>query len=203
MLADFRDAGAELAPRRPHGASRAPTSPPSPATASTVLVGANLGSVADARGRRSAAPTSPGWSAPSSCSSAARTAPDVDEQEAAYRAIAEALGGRRITLRTLDVGGDKPLAYLPMPAEANPFLGVRGHPARRWPARTLLADQLAAIVRVAHDHPVERHVPDGHARSTSCSRRARLLDDGDRAGRPRAPGRSCGSGSWSRCPPPR
>ena len=42
------------------------------------------------------------------------------------RDIATALGGRRITLRTLDVGGDKPLPYLPTPAEANPYLGVRG-----------------------------------------------------------------------------
>ena len=36
------------------------------------------------------------------------------------------MGGRRITLRTLDVGGDKPLDYLPVAPEANPFLGVRG-----------------------------------------------------------------------------
>jgi len=67
--------------------------------------------------------------------------------------VAQALGGRRITLRTLDVGGDKPLGYLPTPPAANPFLGVRGirlslaHP-------TLLADQLLAMVRVAHDMPV-------------------------------------------------
>ncbi|GAB6898229.1 hypothetical protein JCM9957A_13190 [Kineosporia succinea] len=54
------------------------------------------------------------------------TAPDLDEQEAAYLDLADAFGGERITLRTLDVGGDKPLGYLPMPAEANPFLGVRG-----------------------------------------------------------------------------
>ena len=85
-------------------------------------------------------------------------APDVDEQEAAYRGIAEALDGRRITLRTLDVGGDKPLGYLPMPAEANPFLGVRG--LRLSLARPeLLADQLLAIVRVAHDVPVSLMFP--------------------------------------------
>ena len=36
------------------------------------------------------------------------------------------MDGRRITLRTLDVGGDKPLDYVPVPPEANPFLGVRG-----------------------------------------------------------------------------
>jgi multiphosphoryl transfer protein len=56
-----------------------------------------------------------------------RTAPDEDEQTAAYEAIARALGPDRIlVIRTLDVGGDKPLPYLDMPAEANPFLGERG-----------------------------------------------------------------------------
>ena len=57
-------------------------------------------------------------------------APDVDEQERRLpRRSPTRSAGRRITLRTLDVGGDKPLPYLPTAAEANPFLGVRGHPA--------------------------------------------------------------------------
>jgi phosphocarrier protein FPr len=43
-----------------------------------------------------------------------------------YAAAAAALGGKPVIIRTLDVGGDKPLPYLPLPAEANPFLGVRG-----------------------------------------------------------------------------
>lgn len=56
-----------------------------------------------------------------------RTAPDEDEQARAYTAIAQALGPDRIlVIRTLDVGGDKPLPYLPVGAEANPFLGERG-----------------------------------------------------------------------------
>ena len=56
-----------------------------------------------------------------------RTAPDEDEQATVYEAIARALGPERIVvIRTLDVGGDKPLPYLPMAAEANPFLGERG-----------------------------------------------------------------------------
>ncbi|HJR67471.1 MAG TPA: phosphoenolpyruvate--protein phosphotransferase [Gemmatimonadaceae bacterium] len=56
-----------------------------------------------------------------------RTAPDEEEQTRAYEAIARALGPDRIlVIRTLDVGGDKPLPYMPMGAEANPFLGERG-----------------------------------------------------------------------------
>ncbi|MDR1084907.1 MAG: phosphoenolpyruvate--protein phosphotransferase [Deltaproteobacteria bacterium] len=53
--------------------------------------------------------------------------PQETEQEATYLAIAKILGPERdLVVRTLDVGGDKPLAYLPMPPEINPFLGVRG-----------------------------------------------------------------------------
>jgi len=56
-----------------------------------------------------------------------RTAPDEEEQTRTYEAIARALGPDRIlVIRTLDVGGDKPLPYMPMATEANPFLGERG-----------------------------------------------------------------------------
>ncbi|HEU5175528.1 MAG TPA: phosphoenolpyruvate--protein phosphotransferase [Gemmatimonadaceae bacterium] len=56
-----------------------------------------------------------------------QAAPDEDEQTRTYEAIARALGPDRIlVIRTLDVGGDKPLSYLPVAAEANPFLGERG-----------------------------------------------------------------------------
>ncbi|MEQ9725931.1 phosphoenolpyruvate--protein phosphotransferase [Pseudomonas sp. WHRI 8822A] len=55
------------------------------------------------------------------------SAPSQDEQAATYSAIARAMGPERnLVVRTLDVGGDKPLAYVPMEAEANPFLGMRG-----------------------------------------------------------------------------
>ena len=54
-------------------------------------------------------------------------APSEDEQFEEYKAIALALGADRpLIIRTLDVGGDKPLAYLPIPKEDNPFLGERG-----------------------------------------------------------------------------
>jgi phosphocarrier protein FPr len=54
-------------------------------------------------------------------------APTEDEQFEAYSTVARTLGpGRPLIIRTLDVGGDKPLAYLPIPPEENPFLGERG-----------------------------------------------------------------------------
>lgn len=54
-----------------------------------------------------------------------RTPPTEDEQFELYMAVAAQLGERPLIIRTLDLGGDKPAPYLPLPAEANPFLGWR------------------------------------------------------------------------------
>lgn len=84
--------------------------------------------------------------------------PTTDEQEAAYRAAAVALGGLPMIVRTLDAGADKPIPYLAQPPEANPFLGVRG--LRLGLERPdLLSAQLRALVRVAADHPVRVMFP--------------------------------------------
>ena len=75
------------------------------------------------------------------------TPPTEDEQLAAYQAIAEALDGRPLIIRTLDIGADKPAPYLPLPHEENPALGVRGvRVSLAFPE--LLRSQLRAIVRV-------------------------------------------------------
>ncbi len=84
--------------------------------------------------------------------------PDEDEQYTAYADMAERLQGRPLILRTLDVGADKPLPYLPRRAEANPFLGVRG--IRLGLAQPeLLETQLRAALRVAADHPLKVMFP--------------------------------------------
>ncbi|HUA05127.1 MAG TPA: phosphoenolpyruvate--protein phosphotransferase [Solirubrobacteraceae bacterium] len=85
--------------------------------------------------------------------------PDEDEQAATLRDIAKALDGRPLVVRTLDAGADKPLPALPMPPEANPFLGVRG--IRLGLARPeVLATQLRAILRVAADgYPLKVMLP--------------------------------------------
>ncbi|MBZ5488963.1 phosphoenolpyruvate--protein phosphotransferase [Halomonas aquamarina] len=54
------------------------------------------------------------------------SAPDLSTQTAEYRQALDALNGRPLVARTLDVGGDKPLPYWPVPQEDNPFLGLRG-----------------------------------------------------------------------------
>ncbi|WP_028537006.1 phosphoenolpyruvate--protein phosphotransferase [Paludibacterium yongneupense] len=76
-------------------------------------------------------------------------APGEAEQANAYVSIARALGHHRtLVIRTLDVGGDKPLQYLPMPHEENPFLGVRG--VRLCLAQPdIMRSQLRAILRAA------------------------------------------------------
>jgi phosphocarrier protein FPr len=51
--------------------------------------------------------------------------PSEEEQYAIYREVAEAMAGRPVVIRTLDIGGDKPAPYLQLPAEPNPFLGWR------------------------------------------------------------------------------
>jgi len=75
------------------------------------------------------------------------TAPDEDEQRASYQQVADLLGARPLVIRTLDIGGDKPIAYLPLPAEDNPALGLRGIRTSLWRPE-LLDVQLRALLRV-------------------------------------------------------
>ncbi len=84
--------------------------------------------------------------------------PDEDEQTAAYESAGEALAGRPLLLRTLDVGADKPVPYLAQPREDNPFLGVRG--IRLGLAMPeVLGTQLRAILRAAAHHPIRLMFP--------------------------------------------
>jgi phosphocarrier protein FPr len=174
VLASFRERAAEQAQRRKRAASRA-SAPAVTCDDVLIAVGANIGSTADARAAAEHGADLAGLVRTEFLFLGRARAPDVDEQAAVYREIADALGGRRITLRTLDVGGDKPLSYVPSAAEENPFLGVRGvrhsleHPA-------LFADQLLAMVRVAHDVPVSLMFP-MVSTVDEVVRARRMLDD--------------------------
>jgi phosphoenolpyruvate-protein phosphotransferase/dihydroxyacetone kinase phosphotransfer subunit len=153
----FRDRAAAQAARDQEARERS-AGPAVTRDGVTVLVGANVGSPADATSAAAEGADLVGLVRTEFLFLDRAAAPDVDEQEAAYRALAIALGGKRMTLRTIDVGGDKPLPYLPLPAEANPFLGLRGiRLAAAFPE--LLADQLLAAVRVAHDAPISVMFP--------------------------------------------
>ncbi|MGY2216467.1 phosphoenolpyruvate--protein phosphotransferase [Pseudomonas sp. SDO558_S425] len=81
-----------------------------------------------------------------------RTAPDEQEQRQAYQAVLDAMGDKSVIIRTIDVGGDKQLDYLPLPIETNPVLGLRG--IRMAQVRPELLDQqLRALLQVS---PLER-----------------------------------------------
>jgi phosphoenolpyruvate-protein phosphotransferase len=86
------------------------------------------------------------------------SAPNEDEQYSAYKAIFDAMESRPIVVRTLDVGGDKPLPYLELGHEANPFLG--------WRAIRVCLDkpeffkiQLRALLRAGVDHDLRIMFP--------------------------------------------
>ncbi|OBA33235.1 phosphoenolpyruvate--protein phosphotransferase [Gordonia sp. 852002-51296_SCH5728562-b] len=130
----------------------------STADGTRILVAANLGSVEDARAAAESGADGSGLVRTEFLYLDRAQPPSVDEQIDTYLAMADALGGQRITLRTLDVGGDKPLPFAPQPAEENPFLGLRGL-RLALAEKTLFDDQLRAIVTVAHQTPISIMFP--------------------------------------------
>ena len=78
--------------------------------------------------------------------------PSEEEQWRIYRTILERMGDREVTFRTLDVGGDKILAYAPVQNESNPFLGLR---ALRFSLRypDIFTLQLRAMLRAGRGRP--------------------------------------------------
>ena len=75
--------------------------------------------------------------------------PSVIEQVNALKEIVATLGSRQLVVRTADIGGDKPVSWLDMPREDNPFLGIRGI-RLSFRNEKMFRNQLEAIYRVAH-----------------------------------------------------
>jgi phosphoenolpyruvate-protein phosphotransferase/dihydroxyacetone kinase phosphotransfer subunit len=121
-----------------------------------VPVLANVGSVQDARDARGA--DGSGLVRTEVLFGDRRTAPTTAEQAEVFRKIAAAFEGKPITIRTWDIGGDKPLPFLSQAAEANPFLGERGLRVFRHRPE-LLRDQLQAVREVALETPVQVMFP--------------------------------------------
>ena len=74
--------------------------------------------------------------------------PSEEEQFIAYKEVVEAMNGRIVILRTMDIGGDKELPYLDLPKEMNPFLGWRAIRIA-FDRRQILHDQLRAVLRAS------------------------------------------------------
>lgn len=84
--------------------------------------------------------------------------PTVEEQEQAFLRLSRTLGGKRMIVRTWDIGGDKTVPFLPLDPEDNPFLGVRGlRVFRNRPE--LLVDQIEAVCRAGRQTPLSIMFP--------------------------------------------
>jgi phosphoenolpyruvate-protein phosphotransferase len=87
-----------------------------------------------------------------------KTPPTEEELVATLHKIGEPMKGKPITVRLLDMGGDKPLPFLKLPAEDNPFLGLRGiRLLLRYP--DLMTTQLRALLTFSNEHDVRILVP--------------------------------------------
>lgn len=149
LLDELRAEATARAARRQAAAARA-HEPAVTSDGTRIEVFANLGSVADARAAAAEGAEGCGLLRTEFLFLDRAAAPSEDEQLEAYQAIADALGDRPLIVRTLDIGADKPAPYLPMAAEENPALGLRG--IRLQLARTELLDsQLRALLRVKAD----------------------------------------------------
>ena len=84
--------------------------------------------------------------------------PSEEEQFELYSSIVEGMGGRNVTFRTLDIGGDKPLQYFRTPSERNPVLGWRGiRLTLQW--RDIFYTQMRALIRASAKGPISILLP--------------------------------------------
>ncbi|GDX08106.1 phosphoenolpyruvate--protein phosphotransferase [Buttiauxella sp. A111] len=85
-------------------------------------------------------------------------APDEEEQYQAYSEVLRCAAGKKITIRTLDIGGDKPCDFLDLPKEENPFLGYRA--VRMYPQfHDIFTTQARALLRASVAGPLNIMVP--------------------------------------------
>ena len=84
--------------------------------------------------------------------------PEEEQLYQSYRTVAERMSGRRVVIRTLDVGADKQVSYLSLPREENPALGLRGV-RLCLRERTLFCEQIRAILRASAHGKVALMLP--------------------------------------------
>ncbi len=123
-----------------------------------VMVAANIGGVESAREAVETGAEGAGLLRTEFLYLNRETLPDEEEQVAIYRAIAEVMGRRPVIVRTMDVGGDKPLPAIEQPPDKNPALGVRAiRLSRLYPH--LFLTQIRAILRAAVGHDLQIMFP--------------------------------------------
>ena len=115
--------------------------------------------------------------------------PGEEEQTELYSRLARGSEGRPVIIRTFDIGGDKPIPFLPMPAESNPFLGFRGIRTYEKFAE-LIRVQLRAILRAAVHGPLKIMFPMVGAVEEMIAARERLAGVREELGRGGLPHRA-------------
>ncbi|WP_263118328.1 phosphoenolpyruvate--protein phosphotransferase [Cellulomonas sp. RIT-PI-Y] len=130
------------------------TAPGATADGHPVQLLANIGTVEDAERLTGSAAEGVGLFRTEVLFLGRAQAPTVDEQTAAYTRVFRALGNRKVVVRTLDAGADKPLAFANPAPEENPALGVRGYRLVRT-VPELLHDQLTALARAGRESGAE------------------------------------------------
>jgi multiphosphoryl transfer protein len=144
----FYDRERSAARRRQAALTEFASAPAITADGVRIEVGANISSAADAIAAFANGADGVGLFRTELLFAQRNTAPSEDEQFAVYAAAARAANGRPVILRTADIGGDKPLPYLKLPDERNPFLGYRG--IRIYPEyREWIAAQIRATLRAS------------------------------------------------------
>jgi multiphosphoryl transfer protein len=123
-----------------------------------VEIAANIGSASEVRDAVAGGAEAVGLFRTEMLFLARRNAPDEDEQVEEYRRALDEAGGRPVIVRTLDVGGDKPLPYLALPREDNPCLGYRAVRIYRE-FEAFFRTQVRALLRASAFGPLRVMVP--------------------------------------------
>lgn len=123
-LADYKQKAADFAAQKEEWA-RLKDAKSVSADGKGVLLGANIGTPDDVSGANDNGAEAVGLFRSEFLYMNSNELPTEDEQYEAYKAALEGMSGKQVVVRTMDIGGDKELPYLPLPEEQNPFLGYR------------------------------------------------------------------------------
>lgn len=123
-LADYKQKAVEFAAQKEEWA-RLKDAKSVSADGKEVLLGANIGTPDDVLGANDNGAEAVGLFRSEFLYMNSNELPTEDEQYEAYKAALEGMSGKQVVVRTMDIGGDKELPYLPLPEEQNPFLGYR------------------------------------------------------------------------------
>ncbi|KRM86387.1 phosphoenolpyruvate--protein phosphotransferase [Liquorilactobacillus vini] len=114
-----------------------------------VIIGANIGTPKDVKGANDNGAEAVGLFRSEFLYMDSSELPTEDEQFEAYKQAVEGMNGKQVVVRTMDIGGDKELSYLPLPKEMNPFLGFRAIRIS-LKRQDIFRTQLRALLRASH-----------------------------------------------------